>query len=193
MKGCRPLTEKEIGEVLISFNGEYAARDKALFVLGLKTGFRVSELLSLKIGDIFQRGRIVDSVTVRRQFVKQKTEGRTVKLNPQAKTALRGWIDELRERGKLRQKNFLFPSRKGDGPITRVQAYRILKSVFDECEITGNLGTHSMRKSFAASMREKLGKDLFLLQKALGHKNVNSTVSYLSFCQEEIDEAILSL
>jgi integrase len=48
-------------------------------------------------------------------------------------------------------------------------------------ELTGKLGTHAMRKTFANRMYDKLGKDLVKCQRALGHRNINSTVSYLSF------------
>ena len=51
MKGCRPLTDPEI---LAVKDGFVRTRDKALFILGLKTGLRISELLSLKVGDVYQ-------------------------------------------------------------------------------------------------------------------------------------------
>jgi hypothetical protein len=50
MKGCRALTDDEVALVSKSFSGTYAARDKALFVLGVKSSFRISELLSLTVG-----------------------------------------------------------------------------------------------------------------------------------------------
>ncbi len=58
MRGCRPLTNTEVEQVLGAFVGRSAPRDRALFVLGLKAGFRVSELLSLRVGDIAHAGRI---------------------------------------------------------------------------------------------------------------------------------------
>jgi integrase len=51
MKGCRPLTDEEITLLSRSFGGTYAARDRALFILGLKSGFRISALLSLRVGE----------------------------------------------------------------------------------------------------------------------------------------------
>jgi len=66
----------------------YADRDKALFLLGVKSGFRISELLSLRLGDVAQHRRLVDRVIVQRQHVKNKQEGRTVLLHPEAKAAL---------------------------------------------------------------------------------------------------------
>ena len=48
MQGCRPLSPEEVDEILVSFGDRYAARDKALFVMGVYTGFRITELLSLR-------------------------------------------------------------------------------------------------------------------------------------------------
>jgi integrase len=53
-------------------------------------------------------------------------------------------------------------------------------------------GTHSLRKTFANRMYERLHRDLVKVQRAMGHKNINSTVAYLSFREEEIDAAILA-
>jgi integrase len=72
MKGCRPLSEEEVVLVQRSFGGVYAARDRALFLLGVKSGFRISKLLSLRLGDVWQHGRLVDRVTVRRQHMKNR-------------------------------------------------------------------------------------------------------------------------
>jgi integrase len=60
MKGCRPLTAEEVELVQQSFGGVYAERDQALFLLGVKSGFRISELLSLRVGDVSQHGQLVD-------------------------------------------------------------------------------------------------------------------------------------
>ncbi len=57
MKGARPLTDSEVHQVSNSFRGRFAHRDRTLFVLGIKTGLRISELLSLTVGDVLQHGR----------------------------------------------------------------------------------------------------------------------------------------
>jgi len=194
MRGCRPLNDVEVRDVSRSFWGEHARRDKALFLLGVKSGFRISELLSLRVRDVVQAGRLVDRVTVERRNMKKKLEGRTVLLHPEARAALTAWLEELGRYAELTGETFVFQSRKGDNrPITRVQAYRILREACDSCELTGKLGTHSMRKTFANKVYDALDNDLVKTQRALGHRNVNSTVQYLSFREEEIDEAILSM
>ena len=148
MKGCRPLTDEEVTLIARSFGGKYAYRDRALFLLGTYSGFRVSELLSIRLGDVVHNGQILDRVTVHRRNMKKKVSGRTVLLKPLAKEALSLWIDELKADSHTAPDTFLFRSRKGDNrPISRVQAYRLIKEACDANEMTGNLGTHSMRKS----------------------------------------------
>lgn len=194
MKGCRPFTTDEVAIMSLSFGGQYAVRDKALFLLGIKSGFRISELLSLKVGDLMQAGRMVDKVSVRRSNMKKKTEGRTIFLHPEAKTALQVWLDQLREDGYMSADDYVFQSRKGaNKPISRIQAWRILNEAAEANELTGKIGTHSMRKTFADRVYDALDRDLLKTQKALGHRNINSTVQYLGFREEDIDEAILMI
>ena len=68
MKGCRPLTDDGVKRVRQSFRGRYAKWNEALVVLGVAYECRISELLSLRVGDVCQHGRIVDRVTVARRF-----------------------------------------------------------------------------------------------------------------------------
>jgi integrase len=56
MNGCRPLTDAEVELVRKTFAGRYAARDRCLFILGIETGFRISELLSVRLGDVWRHG-----------------------------------------------------------------------------------------------------------------------------------------
>jgi site-specific recombinase XerD len=188
MKGSRPLTDEEISVVSKSFSGKYATRDKALFTLGVTSGFRVSELLSIQVRDVYQHGRMTDRVTVQRRNMKRKVEGRTVRFHPQAQAATAAWLAEA----CLQPNDYLFQSHQG-GPMTSRQAWNVLDAAFDANGLTGQLGTHTMRKSYAGKVYEHFGHDLVKTQKALGHKNVNSTVSYLSFKDEELDEAVLAI
>ncbi len=191
MKGCRPLTDEEIKLVLNSLDN---LRDKALFMLGIRSAFRISELLSLKVDDLYQSGKVLDAVYISRRNIKNKLEGRSVVLHREAKEAIECWINELIETCNAKPDTFLFKSRKSlNKSITRVQAWRVLGQAFTKCGLTGKLGTHSMRKTFADRVYEKLGRDLFRTKIALGHRNVNSTCSYLSFKEDEVKEAILSV
>lgn len=187
MRGCRALTDREIEEVKLTLK---RPRDVAIFVLGLRTGFRVSELVSLKVGDLIEFGEVSEAVTVQRKSMKGKVSSRTVRLHNEAKEA----ISLLINSEGLTEESYLFRSRKGNNrPLTRVQVWRVLKDAMKSLRMKGKVATHSMRKTFASKMYDKLSKDLLKTQKALGHKSINSTVSYLSFRQEDIDEAVLSV
>ena len=71
MRGCRPLTDEEVHIISRSFGGTFAQRNKALFVVGHRTGFSIWELLSLTVADVLQHGKIVDHVTVQRQHMEE--------------------------------------------------------------------------------------------------------------------------
>jgi integrase len=198
MKGCRPLTDPEVVLVSRSFGGTYAARDRALFLLGVKSGFRIAELLSLRLHDLLQHERLVEYLTVERRHMKGgkagKTSGRTVPLHPEAKAALASWLLTLRQQPGVTGETYIFRSRKGGNrPISPVQAWRILRDACDANELSGKLGTHCMRKTFAQKVYKRLGHDLVKTQSALGHVNISNTARYISFAQEEIDQAILAI
>src|SRR5215813_8576113 len=126
MRGCRPLTELEVDAVLACFDGRYVARDRSLFLCGVRSGFRISELLSLRRRQVVQSGRIVERVHIPRRHMKGKREGRAVLLHPAARTALAAWLDELEEGGFGAPDCFVFQSRRGrNRPISRIQAWRL--------------------------------------------------------------------
>jgi site-specific recombinase XerD len=125
--------------------------------------------------------------------MKGKNEGRTVPLHPEAREALAGWLLEFDPFRRRCAETFVFQSREGSNrAISRPRVKQILDAVCEPTGITGPLGTHAMRKTFARRIYEKSGGDLFRTQQALGHRSVNSTVSYLGSTREDIDELILS-
>jgi site-specific recombinase XerD len=197
MRGCRPFTDAEVDVLQRSFGGRYAARDKALFLVGVKTGFRITELLSLRVGDVCAYGQVVERVTVQRRYMKGELgkgkESRTVPLHPLARQALATWLAELQTWAPLTPQAVVFKSQKGlNRPMSRRHAWEILHDVVVTNELTGKIGTHAMRKTFAQHVYQQLNHDLVKTQRAMGHKNINSIVAYLSFVEEEIDAAILA-
>ena len=112
-------------------------------------------------------------------------------LHPEAREALHAWI---KESSPTSEDSFLFISRKGDNrALSRKQAWAILTKAFKDAKLTGKLGCHATRKTFAAKVHEKLGRDLLKTQQALGHKSPASTEAYLSFDESDITQAILSM
>lgn len=193
MKGCRPLTQVEIQAVAeqLHAHDDLGARNGALFALGLNTGFRVSELLSIRVGDVQQNGSMVQALEIRRCKMKGKGEGRTVHLNSKAKLAITTWLASLKEWG-CQADTPLFCSRARK-ELSRVQVWRMFDQAFGAIGLTGTLGTHCMRKTYAMRMHELLKGDLKQLQGALGHKWITSTAQYLSFKEDLINSAIDNL
>lgn len=184
MTGCKPLSKIEQKAMLDQIA---SLRNRALLTLGLKTGFRIQELLSLKVEDVFQHGSVVEYVSVARKNMKGKGAGRTVKLHPEARQALQSYLESMTNQPE----HWLFRSRKGNNkPLSRFQAFRIIQDAAEAAKVQGPVACHSMRKSFAMGVYERLGKDLVKTQAAMGHQSVESTVKYLSFAQTEIDDAI---
>jgi site-specific recombinase XerD len=119
--------------------------------------------------------------------------GRTVVVLGDTPAALHVWVTQLRQMMPVTPHTCMFQSRKGrNRPLSPVQARRILHGAVTTDEITGELGTHMMRKAFANRVDHQLNHDLVKTQRAMGPKNINSTVAYLSFIEDEIDQAILA-
>jgi site-specific recombinase XerD len=190
MKGARPLTDGEVKTVA----ARLSIRDRALFLLGVRSGFRVSELLSIRVADVLDAaGNVAPRVYVQRKSMKGQTSGRAVVLHAEAREAVGALVAEIREAGALDLSAPLFVSRNGESkPISRVRAWQVLSDGYEAAGVTGKLGTHAMRKTFAARVYDLLGHDLIKTQRALGHASINSTVAYLSFAESDIEAAILA-
>ena len=181
MKGTRPLDNKEIRLVSACFDGTFEARNRGLFMLGVSTGGRISELLSLQIGDVYQNGRAVTDLLFDRSIVKGGEVSRAVPVNVDGRDAIDDLIAWHRERYiSIASKRPLFPSRNRNGQVAmnRQTAHEMLKKAFETAGLNGKLATHSLRKAFAQRLYEESG-DIYLVQELLGHRNVSTTQSYL--------------
>lgn len=191
MIGCPALSPKELKFALLKLNGRYALRNRALVTLGIKSGLRISELLPLEVGQVWDGKKIVSRFHVSRQSTKGKHAGASIVLHPDAARALTRWI----KTGRLTSNphSYLFPSQKHSGQrLDRKSAWRVLHRAFQQAGVTGMAGTHCMRKTFAKNVHEALGSDLFRTSKAMRYSSPMTTLRYLSFKQEEIDRAILA-
>jgi len=191
MKGSRPLTRQQVKGLLAL---TISIREQTLLTLGFCTGYRISELLSLKVADVSTNGIIHSHVTVKAANTKTKT-GRSVLLNADAQKALRRLVDVIGTNANGQSP--LFVSRKHDAngnlkAISRQQAHDLLKALFAKIGEFGNVSTHTLRKTFAARIYEQTGK-LEIVQIALGHKSINSTISYLAFGSDDLNRAIMGV
>ena len=115
MKGTRPLDNNEIRSVSTCFTGTFATRNRGLFMLGVSTGGRISELLSLTIGDVWQNGKAVTDLLFEKNIVKGGEVSRAVPVNRDGRTAIEAIIAGYRDRYDNTDPNRpLFPSRHGE-------------------------------------------------------------------------------
>lgn len=194
MRGSRPLTDAEVEKVRAFFKGKpYELRNVAMFTLGLKSGFRVSELLSLRIQDVAESdGAIKDRLHVKRKYMKKKLESRAVPMHPDAAAALSKWLVSLMPLYKENPAVFCTLQRP-EKAITRRQAARIFQTAFRALKLSGKTSTHSWRKTFATKVYKALGENLLDTAAALGHRAVSSTQSYLQFNREKVEAAVLAV
>ena len=183
MKGTRPLDNDEIRLEFqrVSPAHPYHVRNRGLFMLSVSTGGRISELLSLTIGDVYQNRRAVTDLLYDKSIVKGGEVSRAVPVNRDGRRAIEDLIGWHREKyGKLDVKRPLFPSRNKSGSVAmnRQTAHEMLKKAFEDAGLNGKLATHSLRKSFAQRLYEESG-DIYLVQELLGHRNVSTTQKYL--------------
>ena len=204
MKGCRPLEKSEIEQLRGAFRGKMAVRNKALFFLGANTGYRISELLSVRLGDVLTPdGLFPRYLTVKRQNMKGKTESRSVLLNDQAKAALMPWLIALRSMDVIHRDDFLFRSYVDHNKaICREQAWKVFTTCYRKLGFVGKIGTHCMRKTFAGGVHQYFmaavasGEHVDVLMetsRALNHKNVGTTAAYLSFKDGRTVDAVNSV
>lgn len=166
-----------------------SSRDYAMFVLGLNSGLRISDLLRLSIGDVLEdRTRF----QVRRRLAMREKKTGKVKdfpLNGAARTALR---DYLHGRDISDRVAPLFLSRQsgGDGlprAISRVQAYLVLRAAAREAGIMEPVGTHTLRKTWGYRLYLG-GVDITRIQKIMNHSTPQTTLSYIGITRDEIDD-----
>lgn len=192
MKGTRPLDNNEIRLVSASFDGIFEARNRGLFMIGVSTGGRISELLSLQIRDVYQNDRAVTDLLFDKSVVKGGEVSRAVPVNRDGRRAIETLIAWHRDRYKDTEASRpLFPSRNGQGEqrMSRRTAHDVLKSAFEAAGLNGHLATHSLRKSFAQRLYDKTG-DIFAVQEMLGHKSVATTQKYLGVNYASVREAV---
>lgn len=192
MKGTRPLDNNEIRRVSRCFTGTFEARNRGLFMLGVSTGGRISELLSLTLGDVYQNRAAVTDLLFEKSIVKGDEVSRAVPVNTDGRQAIADLITWHRKRYRtIRANRPLFPSRNGRGSqhMSRRTAHDVLKATFEAAGLNGHLATHSLRKSFAQRLYEKTN-DIFAVQEMLGHKNVATTQKYLGVNYASVRQAI---
>ncbi len=156
-------------------------RDKLLFILGINSGLRISDILPLKVGDVRDRSFIA--------LREEKTgKSKNFRINDAIKRATAEFIPP-----DAGDDEYIFRSRKGaNRPITRVQAYRILNDAATRAGITEPIGCHTLRKTLGYHAY-KANEDLATLQALFNHSSQAVTLRYIGITQDTIDEVYANI
>lgn len=175
IKDVQPIRSKEqLEDMKWSLKRHCSERDYIMFLIGINTGLRVGDLLKLKTNDVKRKKRIV--------IQEGKTKKpRTIQLDK--------IYDEVQAYANTVTSEWLFPSRKGDKPITTTQAYRQLNKAAEMADTTEGIGTHTMRKTFGYWFYKQY-KDVAKLQAILNHSHPQITLTYIGITEEEIEDSL---
>ncbi|WP_077210426.1 site-specific integrase [Bacillus dakarensis] len=187
MQTVQPIKDKEKIEAMKKMLRASSLRNELLFVLGINTGLRISDLLGLKVADVMTPKGITDRIELREKKTNKK---RTVALNQKTRRLIARYIEI--ERTSAQPREALFRSQKGGRAISRQHAYEILNDAARSIGITDRIGTHSLRKTFGYFAYQQ-GIDLAMIQKLLNHSSQAETLRYIGITQEQMDEVVLRL
>ncbi|WLR53756.1 tyrosine-type recombinase/integrase [Mesobacillus subterraneus] len=154
----------------------HSTRDYCLFLLGINTGIKLQELLSLRVHDVCDKhGEIADFLSFPLYF------NPPVYLNSSIKRSLKKYINE----NSLIDTDYLFKSRKTSNPITRQQAYRIINAAAKNAGIDEPVGMTTLRKTFGYHAYSQ-GVAISLIQKRLQHSSPSETKHFIGVDQETV-------
>ncbi|WP_080844679.1 tyrosine-type recombinase/integrase [Cytobacillus gottheilii] len=152
---------------------EQSQRDLLLFVLGINTGIRISDLLSLKISD-------VSDGSGTKEFLELEESQQTIYLNHAVRVELQKYLGQF----NYHHDDYLFKSKKNELPITRQQAYRIINTAAKKVGIPGKIGTHTLRKTFGYHAYRK-GIAISIIKGIYQHHSSAETLKYIGIDKHE--------
>ena len=177
MNYVEPIRDEYTVRSIKSRLKETNQRNYVMFLLGISTGLRISDIIKLRVEDVSK-----DSITMRENKTRKQ---KIIPLNDELRLALKKYIDKE----GLALHDYLIKSNKGENkPITRERAYQIMQDIGKQFRIN-NLGTHSLRKTFGYHYYQQT-KDVVLLQQLFNHADPSITLRYIGITQGQMNEAI---
>jgi integrase/recombinase XerD len=177
----KPISISQVRQLLeqpAKSNTTEARRDKAMLELLYASGMRISELVSLNLGDVNTDEGYV------RCFGKGNKE-RIVPIYEQAARSVKEYTEETRPRlAHKKDVEALFLNPRGDR-LTRQGFWQKLKEYASSAGLDAQISPHTLRHSFATHMLSG-GADLRAVQELLGHANISTTQVYTHLTSEHV-------
>ena len=172
MTTVEPIRNKSDIKKVEKVLAKQSQRDLMLFVLGTNCGLRISDLLSLNVGDVRNKTHI--------QIVEKKTgKFKKFPINDRLKPMNEDFVKGRRNAEPL----FLSHWRHR---LDRVTAYYLIRDACEKAGLQERIGTHSMRKTFGYHHYQQF-KDVVILQKIFNHSSPQITLRYIRVEQDQID------
>ena len=179
------LTVKEIDKMIdnIDIKSKNKIRNKAIIEILYSCGLRVSELITLKVSDLYFNESII-------KVTGKGNKERFVPISKGAINYIEKYLNEIRIFKKIKKgsEDTLFLNERGSG-LSRVMIYIILNDLKIKAEINKKIGPHTLRHSFATHLLEN-GADLITIQNMLGHENIVTTERYLHVNRKHLVESV---
>ena len=179
MNKVEPIRDPKKIQELKLYLYEWNEKYYVMWLLGSNIGLRISDIVQIRVKDIARKDRL--------HFYDQKRQkSRDYPVNRH----LRKEIQEYIAAHHLKQDDYLVQSRKGENqPLSRIQAYCVLRTAAKACGINSSIGTHTMRKTFGY-WHYKQHRDIAVLQYLFGHSAPSVTLRYIGI-EEELVEPLL--
>lgn len=189
MNTAQPIRKTEDLEQLKAYYAqEYPnLRNYLLVITGLNTALRISDILGLTWGDVYDFEKEVFREHL--LITEQKTgKQNTIFLNKNITDALKLYRQNwLCNDNSLQPNQYLFHGREGKHKaISRVQAYRIIRRIKENCHLDGVVSCHSLRKTFGYYAWQQ-GASPVLLMSIYNHSSFQVTKRYLGIEQDDRD------
>lgn len=166
------------------------ARNHALCILCLNTALRITDVLHLKWGDIYD---FSNQAFYSHILITEKKTGKSnmIALNNAAQAALSCYMASLFPAPS--RQTYLFPSRKGlNQPLSRYQAFRIVKGAAGDVGLGEHVSCHSLRKTFGYYAWQQ-GIPPALLMNIYNHSSYQITKRYLGIEQDDKDNVFMNI
>ncbi len=185
---AKVLTSKEIQTVLKVLK---TPRDKTLFLTGLYTGLRISEIIAIEQLDVYTTRGGVRNVLKITRLKKKNTVYSNIPIHPKLREQLERYKKHLDEVVQQPTDWLFFAADDPTTHIGRIRAHNILTAAFQSVGIE-DASSHSMRRTCLTNM-SRAGIPLRTIQEISGHANLGQLQEYLAVDPADSHKAILSL